>query len=98
LGRHEERNGQLPILCFSTFSEARFFYLIFFHHSERKNAMPKTERFTMRLTPQDKEVFAYLAKELKRSESDVLRTIAHEVAQAMKATTPAANQPTQAQA
>ena len=39
-----------------------------------------TERFNMRLTPQDKQIFAFLAKELKRSESDALRIVAAEAA------------------
>ena len=47
-----------------------------------------TERFTLRLSPQDKENFEYLARELKRTESDALRIIAREIVAAMKATTP----------
>jgi uncharacterized SAM-dependent methyltransferase len=44
----------------------------------------KTKRFQMRLTDEDKVIFAYVAEKLGRTESDMLRTIAAEVAQSMK--------------
>ena len=39
----------------------------------------------MRLSPQDKEVIDFLAKKLQRNESDSLRFIAREYAEAIKA-------------
>ena len=47
--------------------------------------MNHSERFHMRLTPQDKQVFAELAAQLHRSESDAIRVIAREVLAALKA-------------
>jgi hypothetical protein len=51
--------------------------------------MPKkSERFTMRLSPQDKQIFAELAAQLHRTESDAIRIVTREFVAAMKATTP----------
>ena len=44
----------------------------------------KTKRFTLRLSPQDREIFACLAAQLQRTESDALRVVAREKVAAMK--------------
>ena len=44
-----------------------------------------TERFEMRVTPQEKEVISFLAERLQRTESDALRFIVREYAETIKA-------------
>ena len=44
-----------------------------------------TERFHLRLTPQDKEVISFLAEKLQSSESYAYRFAAREYAEAIKA-------------